>query len=189
MKRTALTVMMTMAMSGSAAYAGHNVPAMGPTVTACLDNYLGPAYAIAPATTVSMFARIGVRLEWRNAAQCPSDALHIALSTDTPSDFLPGALAYAKPYEGIHIVVFLDRVKATVQAPHVPVVLAHVFAHEIAHILQGCSRHSDSGVMKALWTVTDYMDMAWQPLSFTPYDVELIRAGLANRSNSIAGTR
>ena len=40
-----------------------------------------------------------------------------------------------------------------------PNVLANVLVHEITHILQGPCWHSDTGVMKARWTHTDYMEI------------------------------
>jgi hypothetical protein len=59
--------------------------------------------------------------------------------------------------------------------------LAHVMVHEIAHILQGVYRHSDNGVMKAVWTGQDYSQMRVGALPFAPEDVELIHLGLARQ--------
>ncbi len=67
--------------------------------------------------------------------------------------------------------------------------LAHVMAHEITHILEGVSRHSNSGIMRALWSEDDHKMMKKHPLSFAPEDVELIRSGLAARNASSAGTK
>jgi hypothetical protein len=101
----------------------------------------------------------------------------------------PGALAYALPYEGSHIVVFWDRVQATT-GPRVPALLAHVLAHEITHILEGFCRHSESGLMKAHWDVSSYRMMNSETLPFAGEDVELIYAGLARRTEgTVAGTR
>jgi hypothetical protein len=60
-------------------------------------------------------------------------------------------------------------------------VLAHVMVHEITHILQGVSRHSESGIMKARWTNNDYQEMMFQPLPFAPEDVKLVQLGLDAR--------
>ena len=95
-------------------------------------------------------------------------------------DLLPGALAYALPYEGVHIRVFYDRVERVVPGL-TAVVLAHVLVHETTHILEGIYRHSDSGVMKAAWTKQDHLQMQVEALSFAPEDVKLIRLGLASR--------
>ena len=54
-------------------------------------------------------------------------------------------------------------------------------AHEVTDILQGICRHSASGVMKARWDEEDFLQMAWKPLPFTDYDIDLIRRGLDAR--------
>src|SRR5579862_9602992 len=62
----------------------------------------------------SMFASIGVIVHWRNGAptaSSPQHAIAITLARNTPKTELPGALAYAKPCEGVHIVVFWDRME------------------------------------------------------------------------------
>jgi hypothetical protein len=102
----------------------------------------------------------------------------------TPAQLKPGALAYALPYEGVHINVFYDRVQAATEPELTPNVLAHVLVHEITHILQGTCRHSDTGIMKARWSHTDYMEMGQRPLSFSDTDVQLIRTGVAERANA-----
>src|SRR5262249_46260954 len=87
--------------------------------------------------------------------------------------------AYALLYED-RIVVFYDRIQALSRdnPTHRRMILAHVMTHEITHILQGIERHSTSGVMKARWNETDYLDMTRSPLPFASEDIELIRLGL-----------
>jgi hypothetical protein len=129
-----------------------------------------------------IFAGIGVKILWRSPSNCPAEAISITFSNDTPASLLPGALAYAMPYEGTHIVVFYDRMQ---QKPGtVSCLLGHVLVHEIAHILQGIHRHSESGIMKAQWNGADYQRMAWKPLPFTDEDVLLIHRGLKAREAS-----
>src|SRR5450759_58666 len=102
----------------------------------------------------------------------------IEVVTGTAESRMPGALAYALPYEGAHIMVFFDRVER-MRDPST--VLAHVIVHEITHLLQGISRHSDTGVMKAHWTGGDSNAMWVTPIPFTQWDVDLIYAGLSAR--------
>ena len=59
--------------------------------------------------------------------------------------------------------------------------LAHVMAHEIAHVLQGIIRHSGSGILKAQWSATDCARMTFFPLMFTSYDAILIHLGIEER--------
>ena len=117
------------------------------------------------------------------------NAIRISFSQQTEREFLPEALAYAKPYEGVHIVVFYDRLQQRGQPNRLPSLLAHVMVHEITHILQGEHRHSESGVMKACWTTDDFNEMAFKPLPFTHMDVELIHNGLDAREIRMAALR
>jgi hypothetical protein len=130
------------------------------------------------------FTKIGVRIDWRighpsGTSSEREPAIVISLAEHAPADYLPGALAFAKVYEGVHITVFWDRIDGRARWAPDTVVLAHVLVHEITHILQGINRHSESGVMKSQWTIDDYRAMADEPLPFAPLDVELIQRGLA----------
>jgi hypothetical protein len=129
-----------------------------------------------------IFTGAGLTLEWHGAGRlCPEHAertIRISLSTQTNSSLLPGALAYALPYEGEHIVVFYDRVQRTYSGS-TAVLLAHVVAHEITHILQGVARHSEEGLMKAQWDREDYARMGLQALTLNKTDLQLIREGVA----------
>ena len=132
-----------------------------------------------------MFARIGVALDWRGAGHnCPAEAIIVRLTTKTPGDLHPHALAYALPYECTHIRVFFDRIhelsrNSTDLERHL---LAHVLVHEITHILQGTNVHSDRGLMKARWDQKDFDRMRSDGLAFTPQDIGLIRSGMAARA-------
>jgi hypothetical protein len=147
---------------------------------------MGYAEEETPAKAVSsnIFTGIGVKILWYSPKQCPADAIFITFSNDTPAGLLPGALAYARPYEGTHIVVFYDRVKN--RSGSVSSVLGHVIAHEVTHILQGLMRHSESGIMKAQWTGADYQRMTKRPLQFADEDVMLIHHGLRLREARFA---
>jgi hypothetical protein len=157
-------------------------------VTVCIENITLPNIMetglSARALASRMFAAIGVTIEWRVGVRgCPAQGIQILLLQTTPEYLEPGALAFARPYEGTHILVFYDRIAKDRNRPRVPIVLGHVLVHEITHILQGFAQHSDSGVMKARWTSTDYTNMDWKPLGFEPHDIVLIYSGLAMRSS------
>lgn len=102
------------------------------------------------------------------------------------------AMAYAAPYKksGTSIHVFIDRVLLHVNGNYdfKNPFLAYVMVHEITHVLEGIVRHSDEGVMKAVWSKHDYARMERHALSFAPEDVDLIRSALARRiSYAVAG--
>jgi hypothetical protein len=66
-----------------------------------------------------------------------------------------------------------------------PCILQHVLVHEITHILEGVARHSETGVMKAKWTLGDFYDMQTKTLPFASEDVDLIYRGLAQRRSRV----
>ena len=72
----------------------------------------------AKAITTHIFSAIGVKLTWvdRHQAGAASQdgTITVKVSTATPTDFRPRALAQSFPYEGTHAKVFYDRVRQTV---------------------------------------------------------------------------
>lgn len=150
----------------------------------CLEDGKHGGVESAAAKASSMFLSAGVQLEWHGGVSfCKGnlDAMLVSLMTSTPKTFHPGALAYALPYEGVHIQVFYDRI-AQSDPDLVPSLMAHVIVHEITHILQGIDRHSAGGIMKAVWASSDYTLMKRGQLRFTALDVEMIHDGFAART-------
>ncbi len=130
-----------------------------------------------------IFGGIGLRMDWRCGvppASLPERSIVIDLSI-APKDHQPHPIAYALPYEGVHIQIFYDRIE---EEPNPAAMLGYVFVHEITHILQGVIRHSEYGIMKPRWTAADLDQMAYQDLAFTPADVQLIRIGIAARAEA-----
>ena len=158
------------------------VQADEPSVAVCTEGNTDPRVAAASQSIASeMYAGIGVKIDWRHGfGGCPPQAIRISLVHFTRPTELPAALAYALPYQGSYIHVFYDRIAGHGGDP-LPYLLAHVMAHEIAHLLQGISRHSEQGLMKARWTGEDYESMMRKPLEFTGQDADLIHRGLAAR--------
>ena len=154
------------------------------TVVVCVEQSTHAA-EVSDAATVArrLFKSVGVNLEWHAGERfCENQGervIRVSLSTNTPRSLRPDALAYALPYEGVHIQVFFDRILGA-DPKLLPSLLAHVIVHEITHILQGIDRHSASGIMKARWDTADYMRMKRGQLQFTGADLEIIHAGLAN---------
>jgi hypothetical protein len=186
MKITALAALVMVAGAGASAAElkdpiSNNAPE---TVQICSENGPGAInYFRARNIATQMFAGIGVGIEWHKESSCPTSAVRVGFSTRTPAELMPGALAYALPYEGTHIVIFYDRVQAAVVDPdRATTLMAHVLAHEITHVLEGFSRHSAEGVLKAHWTPADFTQMCWQPLKFADEDIVLIHVGLERRA-------
>jgi hypothetical protein len=140
----------------------------------------------AKASAASMFQSIGVRIIWdRRDEPTAAEGIHvrIEISDHSRRDSHPEVLAYAHPYGSYprSITILHDRIEELAFPSHrlEQSLLAHVLVHEITHVLQGISRHSDRGVMKSHWGPTEYSLMQLKPLPFTPTDVDLIWAGLA----------
>ena len=191
--KTAVLVAMA-AVFGSVGWAASIEAPAERTVTVCFEkNSAGETADKAEIIASKMFRAIGVTIEWRSGHRLcrihQDDVIALSLSTRTPHNLLPGALAYALPYEGIHIEVFYDRM-TNADADLLPALLAHVLVHEITHILQGVNQHSKCGIMKAHWERDDYSHMDTKPLGFTDADVNLIYRGLDARASHVApGTR
>jgi hypothetical protein len=166
------------AIAAATAFGGEERP-----VTVCMDPSAdGREIRAAQSLASKMFARIHVEIDWRELRSCPAgrDALQISLSDHTPEHQLPGALAYALPYEGSRIVVFYDRVRKS-DPDRLACSLAYVLVHEVTHILEGITRHSKCGIMKAQWDRNDHFEIGLGRLGFAPEDVNLIYRGLAAR--------
>jgi hypothetical protein len=186
MKIIALAALVIMADKGAEArkLKDHILKNGAETVQICSNRTVDnrPNWA-AQSIASRIFADIGVGIEWRHAGSCPAGALRISFSDQAPANLMPETLAYALPYEGSHIVIFYDRVQARAPGPrNFPVLMAHVMAHEVTHVLEGISRHSEEGVMKAHWTQNDCTSMLWKPLKFADEDIALIHSGLARRA-------
>jgi len=128
-----------------------------------------------------MFAAADVTIDWRSWNACPADGIRVALSNHTAESDHPHSYAYAMPIEGIHIVLFWDRIADAAGPITLPFLVAHVLVHEVTHILEGVSRHSNTGVMKAAFTTLDIGEMRHQGLPFAAEDLQLIHLGMKVR--------
>lgn len=147
-------------------------------------------------TVTRMYARIGIRLAWRNDAPGSGTvsgspvSIQIRFASESPKFASPAALAFARPFaDGVNaITVMYQRIRMAAGGPaRAQSILAHVLAHEIGHVLQSTDWHAQTGVMKAHWNGTDLVAMGKKPLEFTPYDVHLIVKGLAAWKSPTAG--
>ncbi|HJZ98585.1 MAG TPA: hypothetical protein VKE70_18875 [Candidatus Solibacter sp.] len=78
------------------------------------------------------------------------------------------------------MTIFVDRLKPMVarQPLSTSYLIGHVLAHEMGHVLQGIARHSETGVLKQLWSPLE-IDAMWnKPLRFTDHDATLILEGI-----------
>ena len=160
-----------------------------------------PELRRAQGVAAGIFSRIGVRLQWRRdrprkggkSVKCPGqlvEAIEVSLEPKAPSSSRAGELAYATLHKtsGVRIHVFYDRVVAHGATRDITgVLLGHVFAHEITHVLCNVPGHSPSGLMKAHWEKADLNEMAVGSLPLADVDVKLIRAHFAKLAGAASG--
>ena len=146
-----------------------------------------PIFSQARALAAGMFEGVGVQIDWRLGMRAEPQlrrehAIAVRLTLENPQGLNPSIGAFTYPSEGVHITVLYNRLAWSLTSPGLAApLLAHVLVHEITHILEGVSRHSEMGIMKANWTSHDYSEMRRKALLFAPEDVELIHRGLAQR--------
>ena len=131
-----------------------------------------------------IFADVGIPLDWRPcepANESSQTRIVVQLVSGKKEGLMSGLLGYAIPYRR-HVIIFFDRIETGHDAW---AVLGNVMVHEITHILQGVSRHSDTGLMKPHWSSHDLTEMRYKPLRFTQEDLDLLYSALAVRRDSM----
>ena len=156
------------------------------------DRQANRSFGRARAIVDAAYAEIGLRVTWHFTASLPPDCVKGPMRRQIVFELLTGpatgrsatALAAAKPYsqQGPCITLLMDRFQASAeQNPETTgMLMGHVIAHEIGHVLQGVDRHSETGLMKERWSAQEIKEMWRTRLRFTPYDAELILASFGN---------
>jgi hypothetical protein len=139
----------------------------------------------------NMLSTAGIGVTWRRAVHhCPPGVIEIKANEEARPAGRVYALAHTWPYEGSLIEVFYERIREVAGPQRADRLLAHVMAHEIGHILEGVSRHSESGIMKPSFDQRDIEKMMRRPLTFAQVDIDLIQDGFENycSRNNVAGS-
>ena len=81
-----------------------------------MEKYVKPSRSTPSCRPRGSFASIGVQLDWHRASsrfcrQSGDSVIRVTYALHAPADFAPSALAYARPYERVHIEVFCDRIR------------------------------------------------------------------------------
>jgi hypothetical protein len=127
-------------------------------------------------TASRIYAGIDVKLKWSMGG---ATDISVQFDTATAEAFHSEAMGYAAPYGSKTVVhVLVDRVSHISSIGQTGVLLGHIIAHELGHILKGTNGHADWGIMKAEWDTKDLARMTFRQLSFTPLDAELIQEGV-----------
>lgn len=165
-----------------------------PDVVVYLHHGTQSAALISPAEAeaAAMLAGAGVSVRFRAGATGNDGGAEVieAEVLDWASQTLrPGCLGFSTLglRKGARITILFNRVASSGPPLAVPSILAHVLVHEITHVLQGVSRHSPTGVMKALWSAEDFQQMHHSTLPFAEVDVRLIREWKIRRTELASG--
>lgn len=167
--------------------------------TGLSDNTILKAEALAG----QIFRKAGVETDW---VHCPTERgqedrfpgcrkpktesdiiLHVIPQSMENQRFSGDAFGFSLPASGgrpaQHAYVFFHRVQQTAirskGSSHSvcrEVLLAHVVAHEIGHLLLGPDQHSDRGIMKPRWKAEDLREMETGSLVFAAGQAKLIRS-------------
>jgi hypothetical protein len=193
MRMTTTTACVFMTLAGSA-WAGENSVA-DYTVHVYVLNQM--QVSSAPGTLQAgqyvasqLLADAGVRLVWHygKPAAAGPDVLEVMFAVAPASFRTPekqNVLAYARPYapDGTPLVFFTDRIVPVVEpfGKQAYQVLGHVLAHEITHVLEGMSHHSEEGLMRARWSPREMSVMTHGTLRMDAIDRELVQIGMEKR--------
>ncbi len=186
-----MKTLLLMVLTIVVAHAGEKKSGKKADLTICLQPppMTDSAFFVARETVNKLMAPAGIAVAWsKKDEECAnaSRAIMVKVLVTTPVDLFPGALAYAKPFKGTEMVVFLDRVVATaVSKDHIYPLLGHVLAHEIIHLLQGMARHSETGLMKARWDWSELALMKGKLIPLADKDIEFAQEGLVRWTTSL----
>jgi hypothetical protein len=197
-------------VKGLAAVSFSLVPAMGTgqpvsakEITVYITNgHVTPATVLAQAqqTATRIFAGAAVPLQWKlgdakrkqtapgaDTTRCAIE-VRVDLLSRVPEDVSPWAFARSFPLQTkeLRIDVLVDRFGRILRRQPLLAgpLLGHVLAHEIAHVLQGVSRHSEAGILRARWNGRDYRQMQRQLMEFDRAEVKHIHLGIEWRLRS-----
>ena len=132
-----------------------------------------------------IFARADVEIDWvRCPARCgrPPGAQQLILRlTRSPRTAVGLASSMIDPTlrAGRLATVFVDRVDSLARRAGIDqaTVLSRAIAHEIGHLLLGSAEHTESGLMRGMWT-TESLRHA-EEWHFTPFQGTMLRARVA----------
>ncbi len=98
-------------------------------------------------------------------------------------DVLGFALNVKKSRFGYAVYVFLDRLQGLPgwRSAERPVILGHLIAHEIGHLLLGYQKHSLAGLMRPGWDRKQLRQAVNGTLNFSSRQAKRIRADVLNR--------
>jgi len=186
----------------AAAFAG---PSDGQIIVSVYDfAHIGPkTVAQTEQLATRIFALAGIDARWNMGSLSetrnimldfsPTDAggctaplpavLQVQVLSHAPNGFPPQALGFSLPCaeRGMQVTLFEDRVETVSRSSHASFyrVLAHALTHELGHVLLRSDLHEKSGLMKAIWTESDWQRAAVTIIPFSLDDMRFIAGQLS----------
>lgn len=161
------------------------------TVRLTLENRAGvPNTAVqgAQKMVAAIYAKHGIPVCWnRSSSAQPGDPcspdkpiwrLRLVLEPIAPSSVSAEVLGSARPFDpDSPIRIYFDRVQPIIEQFPLDsgVILGHILAHEIGHVLQGVLRHSSAGLMKPKFNRMDIVNMRAHPLPLAAEDISFMQ--------------
>jgi len=180
------------------------VESTGPTLHVAVHNDAGvPPARVAEAESAAgkVFAIAGLQLDWMNcglpgesdadARRCgeASYPTHLQLRILARPRHLNAStfgISYlAADGTGCYSEIFSAQVQDLGGDPEVrSVILGHVMAHEIAHLLLGTNSHAESGIMRARWQAAELAGAGKGDLWFSARQSQIMRQKLSSSGKS-----
>ncbi len=108
--------------------------------------------------------------------------LRVQILSHGPNGFAPQALGYALPcaLRGTQVTLYADRIEQVSRTTLALFyrVLGYALAHELGHVLLRSAEHDDSGLMKSVWSKSDWQRAAISIIPFAPDQARRLADGL-----------
>jgi hypothetical protein len=144
---------------------------------------------------ISDLQRLEIDFSPRTSGECASaptpSPLRVQVLARAPSGVSVQTLGFSLPCAtgGIQVTIYADHVAklSETATPTFSRVLGYAVAHELGHVLLHSAEHEDSGLMKAVWSKTDWQRAAVSIIPFSPPDARRIANRIQNaRSAELA---
>jgi hypothetical protein len=124
---------------------------------------------------ISDLQRLGMDFTAPRHRECASasgpDFLRAQVVAHAPAGFPPQALGFSLPCAttGIQVTIYADRVAKVSEAtaPTFSRVLGYAMVHELGHVLLHSAGHEDIGLMKSVWSKSDWQRAAVSIIPFS----------------------
>ena len=128
-------------------------------------------------------ANLGLDFTAYSATECQPETtsvVRVQILPRAPVGLSPNALGFSLPCarSGFQVTVYADRVSNVSETggPTFGRVLGYAMGHELGHVLLKSSRHTAAGLMKGIWSKSDWQRAAVGVVSFSPAETREIAA-------------